>query len=277
MGLQRIADLYQLMIGVRHLALKLLDGPGGANARHDVLALGVDEVFAVKPFLAGRGIAAEGDPRGAVVAHVAVDHGLHVDGGAPFIRDVVQLPVHHGAFVVPRAEHGPDSAPELLAGIVRKVGARARLDLGLELGDQRLEVGGPEFHVLRDAGAGLPALQQCLEGIVILIVRRTHAHDHISVHLYESPVAVVGEAFVTRLRDQSLDGGIVQAEIQNGVHHAGHGRTGPGPDGNQQRVFRAAETGVHDALDLRHRLLDLFVKFRRVPMVVVVEIGAYLR
>ena len=277
MGFQRIADPDQLMVGVRHLVPQLLDGFGRPNARHDVFALGVDEIFAVEPLLAVRRIAAEGDPRGAVVPHIAVDHGLHVDGGTPFIRDVVQLPVHRGAFVVPRAEHGADGAPQLLTGIVGEVGARTRLDLRLELGDQRLEVSGSEIHVLGDSQAGFLTLQQRFEGIVILVVRRTHAHDHVAVHLHETPVAVVGEALVTRLRDQALDGHVVQAEIQNGIHHAGHGGPGTGPDGHEQGVLRVAETGVHDGLDLRHRLPDLLVQVRRIPAIVIVVVGAYLR
>ena len=277
MGFQRIADPDQLMVGVRHLVLQLLDRLGGSYPRHDVLALGVDQIFAVEPLLAGGGIAAESDPRGAVVAHVAVDHGLHVDGGAPFVRDIVQLPVHRCPFVVPRAEHGPDGSPELLAGIVGEVGARARLDLGLELGDQRLEVIGPELHVLRDAPVGLLAFQQRFEGIVIFIIAGSDAHDHVAIHLHETPVAVVGEAFVARLCDQSLNGHVVQTEIQNGVHHAGHGGPGSGTDGYEQWVVGIAETGVHDGLDLRHRPPYLVVQIRRITAFVAIIIGAYLR
>jgi hypothetical protein len=79
-----------------------------ADAGHHVLALGVDQELAVEAVLAGGGVAGEGHAGGAVLAHVAEDHGLDVDRRAPALGDVVQLAVGDGALVHPGAEDGVD-------------------------------------------------------------------------------------------------------------------------------------------------------------------------
>ena len=43
------------------------------------------------------------------------------------------------------------------------------------------------------------------------------------------------------IHGQTLNSLIVQAEVQDGVHHAGHGLTCAGTDGDQQRVLVVAE------------------------------------
>ena len=65
-------------------SLQLGHGFGRAHAGHDVFALRVDEEFAVEHLLAGGRIAREGDAGAGVLAGVAKDHRLHVDGRAPF-------------------------------------------------------------------------------------------------------------------------------------------------------------------------------------------------
>ena len=99
-----------------------------ADAGDHVLALRVDEILAVELVGAGRGIAGEGDAGGAVVAHVAEDHRLDVDRGAPIGRDVVQAAIGDGALVHPRAEDGADRAPELLLRVLREGLAELALD-----------------------------------------------------------------------------------------------------------------------------------------------------
>ena len=108
---------------------------GGADAGDDVFALGVDQELAVENVLAGAGVAGEADAGGAVLAHVAEDHGLDVDGGAPGGGDVVQAAVGVGAGVHPGAEDGADRAPELLMGVHREGRALFLLDHGFVFGD----------------------------------------------------------------------------------------------------------------------------------------------
>ena len=70
-------------------------------------------------------------------------------------------------------------------------------------------------------------------------------------------VAVVGEAGVAGLLGQALDGGVGQAEVEDGVHHAGHRQRGAGADGDQQRVGRVAELLADLGLHLLEGRLDL--------------------
>ena len=79
----------------------LAHGARRADAGDHVLALRVDQVLAVERGLAGGRVAGEGDAGGAVVPHVAEDHGLHRDRGAPLGRDAVQPAVGDGAGVHP--------------------------------------------------------------------------------------------------------------------------------------------------------------------------------
>ncbi len=87
-----------------------------ADTGHHVFALGVDKIFAVEDVLASGGVTAECHAGGRVVAHVAVYHGLYVDGRSPFLGDLVHAAVDDGSFVHPAVEYGANTAPELFPG-----------------------------------------------------------------------------------------------------------------------------------------------------------------
>ena len=138
----------QLVVGGRHLLLQLGDRLGRAHAGDDVLALRVDQELAVELLDAVGRVARERDAGAGVVARVAVDHRLHVDGGAPLGRDVVLAAVDDGAVVHPGAEHGADGAHQLVPGRRREVLAGALLHERLEAGDELLQVVDRELRVL---------------------------------------------------------------------------------------------------------------------------------
>ena len=81
MRLELLADLEQLLVDLGHLFLELADRLGRPDAGDDVFALGVDQVVAVELVLAGVRVAGERDAGARVVARVAEDHRLDVDGG----------------------------------------------------------------------------------------------------------------------------------------------------------------------------------------------------
>ena len=116
----RQRPFHRRLVGARLLARGLGDLLRRADAGDHVLALRVDQELAVELLLAGRWIAREGDAGRRRLAHVAEHHGLHVDRGAPALRDVVQAPIGDGALVHPGAEHGADCAPELLVRVLRE-------------------------------------------------------------------------------------------------------------------------------------------------------------
>ena len=96
---------------------------GRADAGHDVLALGVDEVLAVELLGAVEGVAGEGHAGAGVVAHVAEDHGHDVDGRAQVVGDLLAVAVVVGALAEPGGEDGLDGQVELLVGVGRELGA----------------------------------------------------------------------------------------------------------------------------------------------------------
>ena len=100
--------------------LGAVDRLRGADAGDHVFALGIDQILTVEVVFAGGRVAGEGHAGGAVVAHVAEDHRLDIDGGAPVGGDVVELAVGDGALVHPGTEDRPDGAPQLLLGIFGK-------------------------------------------------------------------------------------------------------------------------------------------------------------
>ena len=60
---------------------------------------------------------------------------------------------------------------------------------------------------------------------------------------------------------QAFDGFVVHAEVEDGVHHAGHGELGAGAHAEQQRILRIAQLLAHQLFELverrQHLLVDL--------------------
>jgi len=84
-----------------------------------------------------------------------------------------------------------------------------------------------------------------------------HAHHNVAVHLDEPAVAVEGEPLVPAAGGKALDGVVIQAQVQNRVHHARHGNTGSRANRKQQGVVRIGEFLAHDRLDLGQGLLHV--------------------
>ncbi len=267
LGLERLADRHELVEHVRPDVLELDHLARGAHAGHHILTLCVDEELAVELVLAAGGVAREGHAGAAVVAAVAVDHGLDVDRGAPVVGDVVHAAVGDGAVVAPAAEDGADGAPELGARVVGEVLARALLDRRLELRDEVLEVVGDELGVVSDTLGLLHRLEALLEDVALVVVLGLAAEDDVAVHADEAPVAVVGETRVAGGADHALDGLVVEAQVEDRVHHPRHGGTGAGAHAEQQRVGGVAERLARVSLQGLERVLDLGVDALRVVAV----------
>ena len=255
--LQRLADLLELPESLWEFLSHLTDGHGGAHAGDHVLALRIGQELTHQLLFAGGGVAGESNAGAAVVAHVAEGHGLHVDGGAPRAGDVVHTAVHDSAGVVPGAEHGLDGAHQLFLRIGGEVGADLGFVLGLELAGQLLQIPGSEFHVLRDATLGLHLVDEFLK------IFLADFHNHVGIHLDKTTVAVPSPAGVVGFIGDDFYHILVQTQVQDGIHHAGHGGTCTGTNGDQQGVLQIAELLAGDRFylgDILHDLrLDLVV------------------
>jgi len=268
--LEDLADLREFRVGFRQVLGHPRDLLGGADAGDHVLALRVDQVLAVELLFARGRVARERDAGSGGVAHVAEHHRLHVDGGAPVARDAVHAAVVDRAVVVPGAEHGADRLEQLHLRVLRELGAHDLEVERLVLLDDLLEVVRIELVVEVDALLLLDAVQNLLKFAL------GNLHHDVGEHLDEAAVGVVGEPLVLREVRKPHDGHVVQAQVQNRVHHAGQRRARAGADGHEERVLDVAELLAADSFGLLERLFNLLEDLGHDDLAVVVVAGAGL-
>ena len=230
MLLELAQRLAQLLIRARKHLGHRFERLRRANARDDVLTLRVCEELAVELFRARRWVARERHTRAGTVALVAEHHLDHVHCSADVVRDVVRAPVDLRTRCIPRVEDRSHRAQQLLGGALRK----GRIDL-LERRDELLQVVSREVGVLPGATRLLQVAERVLEEVLV------DAVDDLAEHLQQAPVGVEGEAAVAGARGEPLDRLVVQAEVQDRVHHPGHRHGRARADGDEQRVARVAE------------------------------------
>ncbi len=234
---QLVPQFDQLPEQLRHFFLHLQYRLRRADAGHHVLALGVDQIFAIHHVFAGAGVAGEADAGRAVVAHVAEHHGHHVDRRAVghFRGDLELAAVIDRPLAHPGVEHRLDRQFQLFVGVLRERPAGLFLDHFQEQLSDILQVVGVQAQVDLDAGAALDRFKVLVEVLVV------DAQRDFAEQLDKAAVGVVTEAFVAGQLDQARQGGFVQAQVQDGVHHARHGHGGAGAHRHQQGIGRAAE------------------------------------
>ena len=274
-------DVVQLLVHFRHGGLEgsevlvllalggLVQGVRGADARDHVLALGVDQPFAVELVVTVGRVAGEGHAGGGGVAHVAEHHGLDVHSRAPVVRNVLDLAVTDGALAVPGLEDAADGTPQLGLRIVRELHAQDFLDPHLEGLGEVLQFFGGELGVALVALRVLDVLHHAVQLLAdALAVGRLDAlgllHDDVGVHHDEAAVGVIDETGVLGLLDEARDGLGAQADVQDGVHHARHGGTGAGTAAHEKGILRVAELLAHDLLRGLEGGRDLGPQFGRV-------------
>ena len=113
MRFQQFIDAHEFAIALRQRGFEAELCGAGRDARllrdvlrrpdtsHDILALRIDQELAVEFLFAIGRIAREGDASRRGVAHVAENHGLHVDRRAPTCRDRVEITVFDRARIHP--------------------------------------------------------------------------------------------------------------------------------------------------------------------------------
>src|SRR6202012_6161692 len=111
------------------------------------------------------------------------------------------------------------------------------------------------------AAFSLQRIDHDLERLMMLIGALLHAHDDVAVHLDEAAVAIVGEALVAAGGDEALHRLVVEAEVENGVHHAGHGIARAGADREEKSIGHAAEALAEALLESRERRVYRALEF----------------
>ena len=234
----------QLGVGLGQLALELGQRPRRTDAGDDVLTLGIHEELAVQLLGARRGIAREAHARGRRLAQIAEHHLHNVHGRAEVVGDIVGTTVDGGARVLPRVEDGVDGEAQLVARVVAEgIGAGSLRDDRLERRHELLQVLGSQISVVLHATRLLQLRQRVLE-----VVGR-HAKHHLAEHLHEAAVGVPGEAGIAALGGEALDRGVVDAEVEDRVHHARHREHRAGAHADEQRLLRIAELAAGALLE----------------------------
>ena len=194
-----------------------------ANTCHHVFALCVHEPFTVEDVFAGCSVAAEANAGGGSVAHVSEDHCHDGDSGSPLCGNSFHFAIEDGTFVHPRVKHCADGAPELFNGICGEFLAGLSHDGCFEANNKFFEVFGVKFVVKGDAFCFLHLFDDGFEGVFIVFVDRFHAENDVTIHLYEATISVVSKTRISGFLGETFYHFIVQAKVQDGVHHAGHG------------------------------------------------------
>ena len=119
-----------------------------------------------------------------------------------------------------------------------------------------------------DAGLLSFVFQQFFEWIFVFLVFRLQIKHDVAVHLHETAIAVPRKAFVPRLLGQGLHRLVIQANVEDGIHHPGHRISSSRAARHQQGVRRRPELGPHDLLDTRQQLQHLVLQLRRILAVV---------
>ena len=261
---------HRRLVGVGRFPSGLGDFLRCADAGDDVLALGVDQIFAVKLLLAGRRIAGESDASRRGLAHIAENHGLHIDRGAPAFGNVVQTAISNGALIHPRSEHRADCAPQLRVRVLRKRLAALLLHSLFVFGDKFVQIVGIKIGVERVAVTVFVIVENFLEVMML------DAQHDVAIHGDEAPIAVQSEAAIAGLGRERVNRHVVEPEIEHGVHHAGHRCTSAGAHRDEERIFAVAELLSGDAADLHERRIDLPLQIFRIGFAVLIEISADL-
>jgi hypothetical protein len=105
------------------------------------------------------------------------------------------------------------------------------------------------------------------------------AFGDVREHQHETAIRIVGETLIARGFGQGKDGVIIQAKVQDGVHHARHRLTSAGTNGDQKRhaIFGAEGLAI-DFFDFVKMFNDVFPdKIRNLLAGIVVESASFGR
>ena len=176
--------------------------------------------------MAGGRVTREANTRARRVAKVAKHHGLNVDGGTQILRNALAATVDLGALSVPRTEHRFDCHVHLVARILREGLPRLALDDLFVGSHQGLPILRTQFRIRCNTAVFLELLEGVTEEVTI------NVEDGLAEHLDEAAVGIPRETLIGVLR-QSLYRLIVEADVKDGFHHAGHGELGAGTNRNK--------------------------------------------
>ena len=141
----------------------------------------------------------------------------------------------------------------------------------LELLYQLLHIVSVQLGILLDALLFLHQVDGALEVLL------GNFGYNISKHLDKSAVCIVGKPGVLGECGDALNHLVIEAQVEDGIHHAGHRGSGAGTDRNQQRVFAIAELFARECFQLGNKFEDLCFDLRGDGLAVFIVPGAGFR
>ncbi len=142
------------------------------------------------------------------------------------------------------------------------------------------------FLELLDDGTPVIGIQIRVEIVLVLFlvdfenlleIVMINAEHHIGIHLDEAAIAVIGKARVVGLDSKPLHCLVIETQIENRVHHAGHGRTATRAYGDEKRIGRVAEGGSNRFLHSAECCCYLRFQISRILALVRIEACADIR
>ena len=220
------ADIVELGVNFRIILLELFDFQRRSDAGYDIFALGIHQELTVENIVAVSCVAGKRNAGAALRPHIAEHHGLYVARRAPVTGNMVEPAVDNCAFVVPAVKDRTDSSEELFAGIFGERSACFFKDGDFVSAYEIFQILNRESGIEFDAKLVFFRFEDGFERIDLLFVGRFQIEHYVPVHLHEPAVAIPGETGIARFARKAFNGIGIEAEIEDGIHHARHRGSG---------------------------------------------------
>ena len=271
MILQLVRNRKELLIALRKILSQLRNRLRRADTCHNVLALCIDQILTEDALCAGCGVSRESNTGAGGIAHVAEHHRLNIDSGSQLIGNVIHAAVGIRSRIVPGAEHSLDCFHQLHAGILRELVPLLLLIELLVLSDDILKILCCQLGIEFIAVPALLSFQDGVEKGLRL------SHNDIGEHLDKSPVRVISKSRISGLLRKADNGNIVQSEVQDCVHHSGHGNRSAGTYRDQKRIVLITELLAADFFQPGQSVENLLLRVLINLLAVIVVIRAGFR
>ena len=162
------------------------------DSRYHVFSLRIYQEFSEQLLLSVGRVSCEGHSRSRSVPHVSEYHGLYVYRRSDISRNIVQFPVQNRSLIVPRTEYRFHRFHQLFLRILRELPSHFFFYQLFIAFDNVLQMFGCQVHVIFTAFRFFLGVE---DGVKLAL---GNLHHHVSEHLNESPVAVIGESRVLR-------------------------------------------------------------------------------
>ena len=201
----------------------------GADTGYHIFPLGIDHIFTKETVFSGGRISRKCYTGGAVVAHVSKNHCADIDRSAisHIFGDFEFLSVINGPFPHPRLEDRFHGQFQLYIRVLWKRFACLLLDKIQEFIAHRFKSLGIKLNIFFYFTLFLDLIEYTVK-IVIINVECNGPEK-----LDQPAIEVIHKTFILGKTDKSGNRLIVEAKVQDGIHHAGHGHGRSRPDRDQ--------------------------------------------